>query len=79
MSGQPLPEVGQKVNARIDLIEDLTEDGLGVCVCAKRGEELVVRRISESGRICVSHEHITDRSFTVTTEEIDYVYPKAQS
>lgn len=75
MSGQPLPEVGQKVNARIDLISDLRDDGLGIEVCAKRGDDLIVRRITD-GFICVSHEDITDRSFSVKLDEIDYVYPK---
>lgn len=73
---QPLPAIGQKVNARIDLLDDLTEEGFGLCVCARRGDELVVRRITEHGNICVSHEQITDRSFVVTPSEIDYIYPE---
>jgi hypothetical protein len=76
----PLPIVGQKVNARIQLVNDLTCDGMGVEVCANRGDELIVRRIinrpDDSATIVVSHEYITDgRGFCVAVDEIDYVYP----
>lgn len=68
--------VGDRVRAKIDMIDDLRDDGLGCYVCANKGEELIVRRISVYGDkvyIAVSHEHITDRDFGVAPDEIDLV------
>jgi hypothetical protein len=42
-----VPVVGQRVRAKIDMLNDLREDGMGVERCASKGEELIVRK--ESG------------------------------
>ncbi len=67
--------VGDKVRAKIDLIDDLREDGLGCYICAKAGETLVVRGMSEyfPERYKVSHEHITDRYFFADLAELEGV------
>lgn len=65
--------VGDKVRAKIDLIDDLRDEGLGCYICAKAGETLVVRGMSEyfPERYKVSHEHITDRSFFADLAELE--------
>ena len=65
--------IGQKVIAKITLLNDLTEDGMGVELCAKLGDVLIVRQISSGYRNCisVSHEHITDKMFCVAEDEIE--------
>lgn len=66
-------EVGQKVRAKIDLTNDLREDGMGVEHCASKGDELIVRRVTDYGSFAVSHEHITDRAFIATADELESV------
>jgi len=63
-------KVGQKVKAKIRMINDLREDGMGIELCAKENDELVIREIRPTGRYAVSHEHITNRSFIATSEEL---------
>jgi len=41
-----VPVVGQRVRAKIDMLNDLREDGMGVEHCASKGEELIVRKVS---------------------------------
>jgi hypothetical protein len=67
------------VVALIDMLNDLTCDGMGVEHCASKGEELIVRKVSfgYTNCIAVSHEHITDRAFCVAPNEIAAV-PMAQ-
>lgn len=72
----PLPAIGQLVNARKRLINDLREDGMGIEICCERGDDLYVREI-KNGYILVSHYGILDRSFCVDIEEIDYIYPES--
>lgn len=64
--------VGQKVVALVDMLNDLTDDGMGIEHCASKGETLVVRHVDSGYRNCisVSHEHITDRAFCVAPNEI---------
>lgn len=66
-------EVGQKVRAKIDMTNDLREDGIGVEHCASKGDELIVRRVTDYGSFAVSHEHITDRAFIATADELEAV------
>lgn len=69
------PFVGQRVRAKIEMLDDLTDEGMGLQCCAKKGDELIIRRISSGYRnyIAVSHEHITDRAFCVAADEIEPV------
>ncbi len=67
--------VGQSVRCLIQMESDLREDGLGVEICATKGQIVIVRSFTKSGRIAVSHAHITDRSFTVSADEIEAVPP----
>jgi hypothetical protein len=72
-------KIGDRVRALVDCNNDLCDDGLGIEHCASRGDELIVRRESTiPGRLCVSHEHITDRSFLVDPHEIELVAPAPQ-
>ena len=70
-----VPVVGQRVRAKVDMLNDLTCDGMAVEHCASKGEELIVRKVSSGYRNCiaVSHEHITDRAFCVAVDEIEPV------
>lgn len=61
---------GDKVRAKIDMLNDLTEDGLGVSLCANKGDLLIVRKLNGQW-IHVSHEHVLDRTFCVTADEIE--------
>ena len=65
-------QVGQKVIALVDMVNDLTDDGMGRELCATSGEELIIRRIGTGYTNCisVSHEHITDRSFCCAPDKI---------
>jgi hypothetical protein len=67
-------EVGQKVIAAKDLIEE-DADGLTRYCVAKLGDLLIIRKIRGNyGRgwaYHVSHEEITDRSFGVSEGEIN--------
>lgn len=60
------------VNAWSDM-DNLAPDEL----CARAGEELIVRRVEFFYLHCigVSHEHITDRMFGVAPGEIEKVQP----
>jgi len=68
----PAFAVGDRVVALIDMINDLRSDGMGVELCARNGDELIVRSVSFGYLNCiaVSHEHITDRAFCVAPNEI---------
>jgi len=70
-----VPIVGQRVRAKIEMLDDLTDEGMGLQCCAKKGDELIVRRIGSGYRYCiaVSHEHITDCAFCVAVDEIEPV------
>jgi hypothetical protein len=77
MSTKHTPEapaftVGDRVVALVNMENDLTCDGMGVELCASKGEELIVRRVSFGYLNCiaVSHEHVTDRAFCVAPDEI---------
>jgi len=67
------PQVEQRVRAKITLENDLTDDGMGIQLCASRGDELIVRQVRHGYRNCiaVSHEHITDNAFCVALDEIE--------
>jgi hypothetical protein len=71
----PAFAVGDKVVTLVECENDLTDDGMGVELCARKGETLVVRRVSFGYLNCiaVSHEHITDRAFCVSPDEIERV------
>ncbi len=67
-------QIDNRVRAKIDLIDDLSDHGMGQQCYARRGETLVVRRLSPSGQnLYVSHEHILDRDFRVTVDEVELV------
>ncbi len=69
----PAFAVGDRVVALVECINDLTDDGMGIEYCAKKGDELIVRRVKFGFLNCiaVSHEHITDgRTFGVAPHEI---------
>lgn len=71
----PAFSVGDKVEALIEMINDLTSEGMGVQHCARKGDKLIVRRVSFGYINCitVSHEHITDRAFCVSPDEINLI------
>ena len=59
-----------KVGDRVRLMVDIYDDGDGACppgYIARKGEEVIVRKIWLSGkggvRAHLSHEHITDNAF----------------
>jgi hypothetical protein len=64
--------VGDKVRAKATVVQGPNEDMPAQHFCDK-GDILVVRavRADLSYPISVSHEHITDRSFGVSAEEIE--------
>ena len=66
-------DVGDAVRARIEMINDLTEDGMGFELCACKNDKLIVRAVRpDSVRVySVSHEHITDRTFGASEHELD--------
>lgn len=39
--------VGQKVKAKIQLINDLRDDGMGVILCAEQNEVCVINKVKE--------------------------------
>tara|TARA_R110001583_G_scaffold9243_8_gene43950 strand:- start:318 stop:527 length:210 start_codon:yes stop_codon:yes gene_type:complete len=65
-------EVDQKVTVKHEVGDAPSGDSPGG-LYAKPGEVLVIRKITDrfTYPIAVSHEHITDRSFGVTAEEIE--------
>lgn len=69
------PAIGSRIRVTVDCENDLRDAGMGVELCASKGEELIVRGHSpyNAGRIYVSHEHITDRSFAVNQDEYEVV------
>ncbi len=71
----PAFAVGDRVVALVEMINDLTSDGMGIEHCAKKGDELIVRKVSFGYLNCiaVSHEHITDRAFCVAPNEISAI------
>ena len=66
-------KVGQKVKAKIDLIEDLRDEGMGINRCARAGAELYVREISPytKDRYYVSHDGVLDSSFAADINELE--------
>lgn len=61
----------QRVLILTELTEDLTEDGMGVCVLARKGEILIVRDTTLEGKIAhVSHVGVIDRTFTLSKNEV---------
>lgn len=66
-------EVGQKVKAKIDLLEDMRDEGGGINRCAKAGAELFIREKSPytSGRYYVSHDGVLDSSFAADDHELE--------
>jgi hypothetical protein len=64
--------VGQKVTVCEAIFEPADDHHPGGYLCSK-GDLLVVRKVRDSGKwpIHVSHEHITDRSFCVSPDEIE--------
>lgn len=63
---------GQKVKAKIQLENDLRDDGMGIELCAKQGDILIIRGVREKW-YAVSHEHITDRAFNASHDELEPV------
>jgi hypothetical protein len=68
--------VGTRVRALKTLGEGPSGDSPGSHFCNK-GDELVVREIkqhpSASWPLCVSHEHIIDRSFYIGLDEVEAI------
>lgn len=64
-------KVGMKVRAKRDL-SDGPDDYSPGGTYASKGELLVIREVRDTGPypISVSHEHITDRTFGVSPDEI---------
>lgn len=66
-------QVGQKVRLLSDIFEPADEYAPGGYL-ARKGEVLIVRKLNPQSKffpVQVSHEHITDRTFGVTYEEIE--------
>jgi len=70
-----IPKVGQKVRAKITMENDLTDDGMGIQLCANRGDTLIVHKVSSGYLNCisVSHEGVADRAFCCAPNEIEPV------
>lgn len=70
---EPL-KTGQKSVAKIRMINDLSEDGLGISCCANKGDELVIRKILSvicgKQNYAVSHENVTDSAFCAFHDEL---------
>lgn len=66
----PILAIGDKVIATRDIWQEADEYS-PAGVLARKGDVLVVRKIESCVWDCyVSHEHITDNSFGVLTDEI---------
>lgn len=63
--------VEDAVRARIDMVNDQTDEGLGCETCARKNDKLIVRAIRREGVYAVSHETITDRTFIAREHELD--------
>ena len=65
--------VGQKVQAKVELLCDLTDIGCGVQCYAQRGDILIVRKVSSGFLNCisVSHENVTNSTFCAAPNELD--------
>lgn len=67
-------EIGQKFKAKMDIYEDLREEGFGVYRLARRGETLVIRGVGMlPGRYLVSHEDVHNSSFSVRANELEEI------
>lgn len=66
------PTIGQRVRANISMVNDLTEEGLGVQHCCRVGDELIVRSLGSGYRnfIHVSHEDVPESAFCCAPDEI---------
>jgi len=64
-------QINQKVKLLKDIIEPPNEHNPG-CVCARKGEVVIVRKISSdiTYPIHVSHVDILDRTFGVDIEDL---------
>lgn len=63
---------GDKVRLLKDIWQDQIDGLIPGHYLAKKGEILVVRSgTGVSGILAISHEHITDRAFTVTLDEVE--------
>lgn len=64
------------IGQRVQLLADIWDDGQDhhpAGHLARKGEVLIVRAFDQGHEfpVCVSHEHITDRSFRVALDEIE--------
>ena len=57
-------EIGDKVTAKIDLLSDMRDEGMGMQLCANKGDELIVRGKSE----------YSDTRFHVSRPNCDYIF-----
>ena len=66
-------KVGDKVTARIRMLDDLRDEGMGMQVCADKGDILIIRKISEytKNRFYVSHVDVLDRAFIADMNELE--------
>ena len=71
-------EINEKVIAKTRMTQNSTDDGMGICLCAEAGDELIIRKIHNSNLFSVSHENITDRSFRVEEHEISSLTAKGR-
>ncbi len=63
--------VGDKVKLTESIWDDGCENHHPPCWLAMKGEILVVRRVAPDGSLGVSHEEITDNSFTIYPKEYE--------
>lgn len=63
-------EVGQRVRCKIDMWSDCSNEGMGMQLYARKDDEVIVREVVGE-YLYVSHEQVTNRSFSVKPEEVE--------
>lgn len=64
--------VGQRVRALVEMVDDQTDEGAGIQLCARKGDELIVRKVPGGKWVIVSHPNVTDgRGFCVSPDEVE--------
>jgi hypothetical protein len=72
--------IGDKVIAKIEMVNDLRDEGMDIELCAHAGDELIIRGKSQFDEnvFYVSHEHILNRSFCASADELESTLSNAR-
>lgn len=65
--------LGQKVIAKIQMVSDLRDHGMGLEICAEAGEMLEIKEVQGYGRYVVKNDVRPSCRFVVTDCEITSV------